>query len=103
MDAAAGEFIAFKSIYQDLPDIDDVIANPTTAKVPTSTSVIFAVIGALTVRVTKENFASIVKYANRLPTEYGVLVMKDALAKDRTLIQSQTFTDWSVKNADVLL
>ena len=102
-DAAAGEFIAFKSIYQDLPDIDDVIANPTTAKVPTSTSVIFAVIGALTVRVTKENFASIVKYANRLPTEYGVLVMKDALAKDRTLIQSQTFTDWSVKNADVLL
>ena len=50
-DGAAGEYIAFKQIYQDLPDIDALLASPSTTKVPTNTSLLYAICGALTSRV----------------------------------------------------
>jgi len=102
-DGAAGEYIAFKQIYQDVPDVDDILAKPTTTKVPTGTSVMYAVCGALTARVNAANFEAIMKYTKRMPPEYQVIVVRDSLAKDRSLMTSQTFTKWTQENADVLL
>lgn len=102
-DGAAGEYIAFKQIYTEVPDIDDILAKPTTTKVPSGTSVLYAVCGALTARVDPTNFEAIMKYAKRMPPEYQVIVVRDALAKDRSLLQSEPFTKWTQENADVLL
>ena len=102
-DGAAGEYIAFKQIYTEVPDIDDILAKPTTTKVPTSTSVLYAVCGALTSRVDATNFEAVMKYTKRLPPEYQVIVVRDSLAKDRSLMQSEHFTKWTQDNADVLL
>jgi len=102
-DGAAGEYLAFKQIYQDVPDIDDVIAKPTTTKVPTGTSILYAICGALTARVDASNFDSIMKYTKRMPPEYQVIVVRDSLAKDRNFMTTDTFTKWTQENADVLL
>ena len=102
-DGAAGEYIAFKQIYTEVPDIDDILAKPTTTKVPTGTSVLYAVCGALTGRVDATNFEAVMKYTKRMPPEYQVIVVRDSLAKDRSLLQSEPFTKWTQENADVLL
>ena len=102
-DGAAGEYISFKRVYHDLPDIDNLISNPGTAKIPTDTSVLFAICGALTTRVDKTNFSNIVRYVNRMPAEYQVIVMRDSIAKDRKLIQEQAYLTWSQNNSEVFL
>ena len=57
----------------------------------------------LTARVDATNFDAIMKYTKRMPPEYQVIVVRDSLAKDRSLMTSQTFTKWTQENADVLL
>ena len=64
---------------------------------------LYAVCGALTGRVDQTNFEAIMKYTKRMPPEYQVIVVRDSLAKDRTLMQSEHFTKWTQENADVLL
>ena len=102
-DGPAGEYIAFKQIYTEVPDIDDILANPTHNVVPMFTTVLYAICGALTSRVNQNNFEAVMKYTKRMPPEYQVIVVRDSLAKDRTLIQSEHFTKWTAENADVLL
>lgn len=102
-DGPAGEYAAFKAIYQDVPDIDELLAKPTTTKVPDKTSVLYAICGALSSRADANNFEAIMKYTKRMPAEYQVVVVRDCLAKDRTLMQTEHFTKWTQENADVLL
>ena len=102
-DGAAGEYVAFKQIYQDLPDIDALIKSPSTTKVPSSTSVLYAICGALTARVDANNFEAIMKYAKRMPPEYQVIIVRDSLAKDRALRTSPSFSKWTADNAEILL
>ena len=102
-DGPAGEYIAYKQIYADLPDIDDIIAKPTTTKVPVGTSVMFAVCSALVSRVDANNFEAIMKYTRRLPVEYQIVGIRDCLAKEPTFVQADPYIKWQNDNADVLL
>lgn len=102
-DGPAGEFIAFKSIYQDLPDIDDLLVNPGTTKVPTETSLLYAIAGALASRVDQDNFEAVMRYTKRMPAEYQVVVVRDSLAKESELITHKAFQQWTADNASVLL
>ena len=102
-DGPAGEYLAFKAIYTKVPDIDDLIANPTTTKVPDETSVLYAIAGALAAYSSPANFAAIMKYAKRMPAEYQVVIVRDSIAKDRSLITSDEYKSWAATNAEVLL
>jgi hypothetical protein len=102
-DGPAGEYIAFKAIYKDVPDIDELLKKPTTTKVPDGTSVLYAICGALSSRANANNFEAIMKYVKRMPAEYQVVAVRDCLAKDRSLMQTPHFTKWTQENADVLL
>ena len=43
------------------------------------------------------------KYVQRMPAEFQVVTIRDMLSKEHRLATEQAFTDWTVKNADVLL
>lgn len=104
-EAWAGEFLAFLSVYRSLPDPDDCIANPTTAKVPSSedASTLYAIAVALSLRATKANLANVNAYLKRLPKEHEVFAIKDALAREAELQDSPAFTNWAVENAKALI
>jgi hypothetical protein len=78
----AAEFLAFCAMYKALPDIDQVLANPTTAPVPKEPAVLHAVIGAMVerCRAGKAQPANFARYGMRLPDEFGMLALRDALA-----------------------
>jgi hypothetical protein len=78
----AAEFYGFLKMYQSLPDLDIVLASPTTASVPTEPDVVCAVIGGLIerVRVDKVKAGAFAKYVTRFGDEYGMLGLRDLLA-----------------------
>lgn len=102
-DGPAGEYLAFKAIYKDVPDIDELIKKPSHTKVPSNTSVLYAIAGALASRVDANNFDAIMKYVKRMPAEYQVVVVRDCMAKDKQLMAQPAFTTWTQENASVLL
>ena len=102
-DGPAGEYLSYRAIYKDMPDIDQIIEKPSTSTVPTDTSVLFAVSGALASRATKDNFDSIMRFVRRMPAEYQVITVRDSIAKQQDLVTLDCFTSWTTDNAAVLL
>src|SRR4030067_338798 len=80
----AREFTSFLKIMENLPSIDEIIANPTKAPVPAKdkADVIYATCGALIERVNKETFKNIVTYSERLSAEYSTMIVRDCIMKN---------------------
>lgn len=99
----AAEFIGFLNIYKELPDIPTLIQNPEQAPVPSEPSLLFAICGALVHKADKRNFTNILRYANRIPAEFQVLLVKDAIKRNKALSSTPEFSAWAVKHADLVL
>jgi len=102
-DGPAGEYLSYRAIYKDMPDIDQIIEKPSTSTVPTDTSILFAVSGALAARADNNNFDSIMRFVRRMPAEYQVITVRDSIAKQQDLVTLDCFTKWTTDNAAVLL
>jgi hypothetical protein len=95
-DSAASEFIGFLNIWKSLPNVDDVIANPKTAPVPTDNATLYALAGAIAYKATMLNFENIITYSTRMPPEFSVLTMNYSLRRDGNLANAKGFAAWSV-------
>lgn len=101
-EGAAAEFMGYLKYYRDLPNLDALLMNPGAAKVPTEPATLYALATGLATKATQDNIERVVKYALRLPAEFQVLLMKDAIARDNDLTQTKAFNDWAIRNAEVL-
>ena len=103
----ATEFVGFLRIYQDLPDPDAVIMDPKNAEVPDASEKpgnLYALCGALAARATTNTIERVIEYANRLPDEFSVLLVKDATARDeKKLTKNKAFLNWVSDHQDVLI
>ena len=102
-DGAAGEYIAFRQIYTELPDIDHLIDNPHTYKVDDNPAVMYALSGALAARACDAKMENIMKVIKKLPTEFQVITVKQSLIKDKTIIQHNAVDQWVSHNSTVIL
>jgi ATPase family associated with various cellular activities (AAA) len=102
----AAEFIAYLRVYRALPDIDEVMKHPTAFKVPTEPSVLYALCGAVSERTRKlttlPELDVIPVVANRLPKEFGVLLMADATRINDKIPGTPTGRQWLKANRDVM-
>jgi len=99
----ASEFAAFRKTRDQMPDIDDVIKSPDDAPMPTRPDVLYATAAALAFRVNAGNFANILRYGDRMSPEFRVMLVKDCLAKSRTLERPPALTKWLIANQGVIL
>ena len=84
-------------LYRELPDLDAVLARPDTAPVPREPAVLYALVGALVERcrqATRPRCAGFVTYALRLPDEFALLALRDALAVNPTLAGLPAVQRW---------
>lgn len=100
---AAAEFAGFSRMFRQLPDPDAVINQPDTAVVPEEPATLYALCEALAKRAGADTADSIVTYASRLPSEFGVLLVRDAVKTHRGVVETPAFSHWATANADVLL
>lgn len=96
---AAGEYYTFLKLYRTLPSIDSILANPTTEKVPREPGTLFAVAAAVARRATADNIERVLQYLTRLPKEYCVYSIKDAVRRDEKLTKTPSFGKWARDNA----
>jgi hypothetical protein len=101
-EGAAAEFVGFMRIWRKLPNPDAVLMNPTTAEVPTDPATLYALTGSLAARITDSNMDRAVTYAERMPAEFSVLMISQALRKNPDLASTQAFVKWSLSHQDVL-
>lgn len=102
-EGAAAEYTGFKRIYENLPDIDGIIMNPTKAAVPDDPAVMYALTGALAHRVSKDNFDRAVEYILRMPADFQVMCVFDAQKLKPEIRNTRAYVQWTVKNANVLM
>ena len=100
---AATEFMAFIQVWRDLPNVDSVLMNPSSAIVPETSAARYAISGALSSRVREASLDAFTEYMARLPAEFGVMAMRDATARDQNLTMTKAYIDWAADNQDVWL
>jgi hypothetical protein len=99
----AAEFVGFMNIYKSLPDPDMVIMAPKKAEVPTDPATLYAICGAVAQEASDQNMKNVVTYANRLPDEFSVLLIRDCINRDENLVKTRAFIEWTSKHSDVLI
>lgn len=99
----ATEFSAFQKIYGSLPDADEILKNPKKAKIPKELAQLYALAGAIAYRTTKDNFNKVCELIERLPVEFGVMLMKDVILRIPEIVSTKEFGSWAIKNKDFLI
>ncbi|ABA88844.1 ATPase, AAA family [Syntrophotalea carbinolica DSM 2380] len=100
---AAAEFTSFLGICRDLPDIDAIMCSPDDAEIPGEPSVLYALCGAMSRKINSENVSRAFRYMKRLPTEFQVVWLRDALRAESKLAGTDEFADWAKVNGDLLI
>jgi AAA domain (dynein-related subfamily) len=100
--AAAIEYMAFLRLYRSLPSIDAILLNPTGTPVPTETSTLYAVASALARRANASTLGRVITYLDRLPVEFNVMAIRDAITRDATLTSAPETTKWMVKHSEIV-
>lgn len=99
----ASEFLAFLKIFRKLPSPDAILLNPAQAEVPTDPATLYALCGALANKATGANFGRLMLYIGRLPGEFGVLFVRDAIRLKPEIQTSMDFIKWASGDGAKLL
>ena len=99
----ASEFDAFIDLYASIGDLQDIVKNPKTAKLPDNPSTRYAVSTGIARMATKANIDNVVVYAKRLPRESQILVIHDATVRDEALKNTKAYGAWAVENQDLVI
>jgi len=102
-EGAAAELAGFLKIYRQLPSPDAVLMSPDTADMPDDPATLYALAGALARKASPDNFDRVIAYVGRMPAEFSVLTVRDAITRDAALQSTRPFIEWAAANSDVLI
>lgn len=101
-EGAATEFSAYLRLFRDLPSADEILMNPKGAIVPKNAATLYAIASGVARFVTVTNIARAIQYFDRLPQEYAVLGIQDAIKRDNGLTHASEYRAWIIAHSDVL-
>lgn len=102
-EGSATEFFSFLDMYQSLPSLDAILIDPVSTEVPEKPAALFAVSTGLARKASASNLDRVTTYLNRLPKEFEIMSMRDAIRINKSLTSTPSFTIWAVKNSGVLI
>ena len=100
----AMEYMQFERQVDKLEDPDYIISNPMNAKLydKKDLDLIYVTVTSLAMRANVKNFENIMKYGNRLDAEYTMLLVTDAVKRNKELINTKSFSKWAEVNGNIL-
>lgn len=102
-EGAAVEALSFLDMHASLPSLDTIILDPEGSPVPDKPAARFAVASGLARKASALNFGCVMQYADRLPIEFSVMLVKDAIRMNKALTATPAFVTWATKNSKVLI
>ena len=100
---AAAEFRGFMELWHQLPSPSDIMADPDGISIPDNPAVLFALSEMMGAAVTVDNMSLVMSWARRLPPEFSVLLMREAVRKTPMIVETSAFSDWASMNAQILV
>ena len=93
------DFLAYQKMRSQLFDLKLCLSEPDTAPIPDEPSVLFSVTTGLARMTNPSNFKKCLQYAERLPKEFCVMLMKDInLANGTSMMKVKDYTTWLIDN-----
>jgi hypothetical protein len=102
-EGVAARFIAYMKYSSRMPNLDAIFLNPKTVEVPTEPGTLYATAAALATKVNEGNLDRAVIYMDRMPPEFGVMCMSDAVTRNPKVCNAKAFNEWATRNGDVIL
>ena len=102
--APAAEFVAFKRLFDLLPDWKDCFADPDNAPIPADVSTQYAIISQLSNKVgtlagiANDQFEAGARYASRISDELVQVFIRLVVTRDDTFKATTTYIDHSIAN-----
>ena len=93
---AATSFVAYQRFFYECPDPAAIMANPDTYPVPTNPAILYACATTLGRYINKNNFGRIFRFLERLPKEFNIAAVKDALLLQKDLQTTTDFQKWAI-------
>ena len=101
-EGAAAEFMGFLKIARSIQSPDMILMNPEKGNIPEEAATLYAISTALARKATENNMDRVVTYANRLPDEFSVLLVKDALDRDPAVANTRAYIEWVSEHHEVM-
>lgn len=98
-EGVAREFLGFIKIYKELPTIAQIEANPDGVPVSEEPSILWALAGSLSSKVTDSNIAKLLKYVKRIPAEFQVFTLRQTVRRNEHMLDHPAVKEWVVDSA----
>jgi len=102
--SAGLEFTSYVKVYEDLPDVQAIYQGqyPNIENTP---ALLYALVSALVEYFDGSDLHKehLLIFSETLPTEFGVMLIKDIIVKDDTLALFKAFDEWLVKYGEYII
>lgn len=98
-EGVAREFLGFCKIYQNLPTIAQIEANPSGLTVPVEPSILYALTGSISHNATMENYGQLIQFVERLPIEFQVVCLRETIRRNKPMMTHPAIQKWIAKSA----
>ena len=102
-EGAAAEWVAARDMMHKMPSVDAIRLKPEAMEIPDEPSVKYAVATSMSMSTTPDLFSRDMKYISRMPKEFQMVYVTDALRLHVDLSQTKDFIDWAIKNKDIFV
>ena len=102
--SAGIEFVSYVKVYEELPDIA-AIYEGNYPEIPNQPALLYALVSALVeyYNATDTHRDHLFTFSETLPTEFGVMLIKDVIVKDEALATHAAFDAWLAKYGEYIL
>jgi MoxR-like ATPase len=102
-EGAAAELAGYLKVWRELPESRILLEEPHRVEVPKDPATLFATCEMLAQEASERTIDAILTFANRLPSEFNVLLVRNSVKLDNSLVESAAFSHWAECNAEVLI
>jgi hypothetical protein len=102
-DGISREFTGFCNIFEKLPNIDQILANPESVDMNVGPDIKYAISNLISNHVTDSNFDKLIKCIERLPAEFQVICLQSSFRRCPAIGDNPIWKNWLIKNAQDLM
>lgn len=101
-EGVAIEFVSYCKMYGSLPQLHEIISNPTSALVPQEPGNLYAMTGFLGSKANDENLKPVMEYVSRLPREFQIVTVRETVRRNKAHRKHSAVHKWISDNAEAM-
>lgn len=102
-EGAAGEFVAFLRVAEQLPKFEDIVAAPEKCEVPKRPDASYAAMQMISHRVDDKTAKAAFTYLKRMGREFQVAGLRGTFNRCPALVHTQDFAKWLRENKELVM